>query len=64
MHRNSQDARKDEQSLKTAIIFSLRNMEALVSIKLCLMRAQLCPLVLLTAEEGSYEYQRITQVWK
>lgn len=30
----------------------------------CLMRAQLCTLVLLTAQVGSYEYQRITQVWK
>lgn len=28
------------------------------------MRAQLCTLVLLTAEVGSYEYQRITQFWK
>lgn len=64
LHRNTQNTSKDEQSLKTVIIFSLRNTEALVSSKFCLMRAQLCALVLLTAEVGSYEYQRITQVWK
>lgn len=64
MHRNSRNTSKDEQSLKAAVIFSLRNTEALVSSKMHPMRAQLCTLVLLTEEEGSYEYQRITQAWK
>lgn len=47
---------KDEQSLQKAIIFSLRNTEALVSSQLCLMRAQLCTPVLLTAEREAMNY--------
>lgn len=56
MHRNSQNTSEDEQSLKNVIIFSLRNTGVLVSSKLCLMRAQLCTLVLLTAEREAMNY--------